>query len=387
MPSNHSASPAVPRPANESAAARPVRGAIVCRVLARHAQPRTDAEGDAMRGAARRAVRLGITLMVVLGASLPGATSAAPIAPQPDAPDVSGALSTGQLDLRTIVSGLVAPIGVTNAGDGTNRLFVVERRGTVRVVSRAAGCSPGTSSTSDELPGDSRSGGERGLLGLAFHPDFETNGKLFAYFTDGGRRPRHRRDDRQRGQDPRQRLHPRPDHRPDRAQRTATTTAASCSSGRTGISTSSPATAAAAATRARTARIRPRCSARSCASRRTWPAAYTIPATTRSSAGGRRRDLGIGLRNPWRVLASTARPATSGSPTSARTTGRRSTASRRRPRAATTTAGTTARARRRSRSPCPGLVPSGGTSPGADRRVLARRRLLGHGRLRLPRLE
>jgi len=136
-----------------------------------------------MRGAARRAVRLGITLMVALGASLPGAVSGAPIAPQPDAPNSVAALSAGELDLRTIASGLVNPIGVTNAGDGTNRLFVVERRGTVRVVKSGAlqaGFFLDIRSNSD---GGLASGGEQGLLGLAFHPDFETNEKLFVYFT------------------------------------------------------------------------------------------------------------------------------------------------------------------------------------------------------------
>ena len=117
--------------------------------------------------------------MLVLGASLPNATSAAPSAPLPEAPDVSSALSAGQLDLRTIAGGLSAPVGVTNAGDGTNRLFVVERRGTVRVVS-------GNTLQAGfflDIQGPVLAGSERGLLGLAFHPDFDTNRMLFVYYT------------------------------------------------------------------------------------------------------------------------------------------------------------------------------------------------------------
>ena len=138
-----------------------------------------------MRGTATRVVRVGITLMVVLGASLPGSASAAPMAPRPDAPNVSSALSAGQLDLRTIASGLTAPIGVTNAGDGTNRLFVVERRGTVRVVSGGQLQAGFFLDIRTNSQGGLSSGGEQGLLGLAFHPDFETNEKLFVYFTRG----------------------------------------------------------------------------------------------------------------------------------------------------------------------------------------------------------
>jgi glucose/arabinose dehydrogenase len=86
------------------------------------------------------------------------------------------------ITLDHIVSGLSSPTQVTNAGDGTNRLFVVEQRGTVRVVQGGA-----------LLPGsfmDIRSkvefGGERGLLGLAFDPGFKTNHRLFVYYTRKG---------------------------------------------------------------------------------------------------------------------------------------------------------------------------------------------------------
>ncbi len=72
-----------------------------------------------------------------------------------------------------------------NAGDGTGRLFVVQQGGTVRVVANnrlVAGNFLDIRSVSAGLT----TGGERGLLGLAFHPTFETNRKLFAYFTNGG---------------------------------------------------------------------------------------------------------------------------------------------------------------------------------------------------------
>ncbi len=75
-----------------------------------------------------------------------------------------------------------APTQVTNAGDGTNRLFILERQGTVRVVKG------GVLQTGLFLDIRARveDGGERGLLGVAFHPKFETNRRLFVYYTRNG---------------------------------------------------------------------------------------------------------------------------------------------------------------------------------------------------------
>jgi glucose/arabinose dehydrogenase len=89
------------------------------------------------------------------------------------------ALASGQLTVTPVVSGFSSPLAVTNAGDGTGRLFVAQRNGIVRIVQ-------GKSITGTFLDARSlvsQSGGERGFLGLAFHPDFETNRRLFIYYT------------------------------------------------------------------------------------------------------------------------------------------------------------------------------------------------------------
>jgi glucose/arabinose dehydrogenase len=75
---------------------------------------------------------------------------------------------------------LSSPLLVTHAGDGSNRLFVVEKTGRVRIVK-------GETLVSTPFIDLSRSvsrGGEQGLLGLAFHPDYATNGKLYLSYTD-----------------------------------------------------------------------------------------------------------------------------------------------------------------------------------------------------------
>ncbi len=77
------------------------------------------------------------------------------------------------------------PVDLQNAGDGTNRLFVVQQAGIIRVFPN----NPSTTATSEflNISGQVVCCGELGLLGLAFHPDYETNGYFFVFYTtDGG---------------------------------------------------------------------------------------------------------------------------------------------------------------------------------------------------------
>jgi glucose/arabinose dehydrogenase len=126
---------------------------------------------------------LSLTLSFALGLGAP-ATLAAPVAPEPAADTASAALFSGQVNIKLETSGFVQPLGVVNAGDGTNRLFVVEQRGTVRVV-RNGVLQPGFFLDIRNVGGGISAGGERGLLGLAFHPSFESNRTLFVYYTRG----------------------------------------------------------------------------------------------------------------------------------------------------------------------------------------------------------
>jgi glucose/arabinose dehydrogenase len=89
------------------------------------------------------------------------------------------ALSSGQLTVQRITGGLSSPLGVVNAGDGSGRLFIVQRGGTVRVVKGWTLQAGSFLNIATKVA----AGGERGLLGLAFHPDFETNRYLYAYYT------------------------------------------------------------------------------------------------------------------------------------------------------------------------------------------------------------
>jgi hypothetical protein len=86
------------------------------------------------------------------------------------------------VQLVPVVSGLSSPLFVGHAGDGTNRLFIVEQGGTIRVLQ------PGSTTPTLFLDITSRvlSGGERGLLGLAFHPGYAVNRRFFVYYTRAG---------------------------------------------------------------------------------------------------------------------------------------------------------------------------------------------------------
>jgi glucose/arabinose dehydrogenase len=85
--------------------------------------------------------------------------------------------------LEKVVSGLKNPTGITSARDGTGRLFVNEQAGRIRVVEADETL---RQEPFVDLSDRVESGGERGLLGLAFHPAFATNGRLFVHYSRAG---------------------------------------------------------------------------------------------------------------------------------------------------------------------------------------------------------
>lgn len=92
------------------------------------------------------------------------------------------------IQLQPVVTGLNRPLFVTGARDGGNRLFILERAGLVRVLtpgSSAPAPTPFLDLTAKVLTSTSL-GDERGLLGLAFHPQFKTNRRFYVNYT---RRP------------------------------------------------------------------------------------------------------------------------------------------------------------------------------------------------------
>lgn len=113
------------------------------------------------------------------GSATGGSPIASPSASAPaSAPFDPAAL---RVTLEPVVGGLESPLGVVHAGDGSGRTFVVEQAGVIRIVRDGRLVDRPFLDITDRV----RSGGERGLLGLAFHPDFPADPRLFVDYTDG----------------------------------------------------------------------------------------------------------------------------------------------------------------------------------------------------------
>ena len=87
-----------------------------------------------------------------------------------------------KVGLEQLAIGLNQPVYLTHAGDGSGRLFVVEKPGRIRVfVNGQLLATPFLAIESRVEAGDD----EQGLLSVAFHPSYETNGRFFVYYTAG----------------------------------------------------------------------------------------------------------------------------------------------------------------------------------------------------------
>ncbi len=129
-------------------------------------------------------VAVTVTCLVLSGGCGPAEDDDAVTTPPPaestSTPGTSSSLGEIELRLEPVASGFEQPVLVTNAGDGSGRLFVVEQGGRVRVVH-------GTRVAPRAFLDVSRSisaGGERGLLGLAFAPNYSETGRLYVNYTD-----------------------------------------------------------------------------------------------------------------------------------------------------------------------------------------------------------
>jgi glucose/arabinose dehydrogenase len=84
-----------------------------------------------------------------------------------------------RIELQEVASGFDRPILVTHAGDGSDRLYVVEQTGRIWLLTDEG--VPATPFL--DVSGAITAGGERGLLGLAFHPGYAENGRFFVNYT------------------------------------------------------------------------------------------------------------------------------------------------------------------------------------------------------------
>lgn len=88
------------------------------------------------------------------------------------------------IDVKLVADGLNSPIQIVSADDRTRRLFIIDQSGVIRILTRKGVLLPTpfldvTTRMVTLMPGFD----ERGLLGLAFHPDYRKNGRFFVYYT------------------------------------------------------------------------------------------------------------------------------------------------------------------------------------------------------------
>src|SRR6476660_4645001 len=96
-------------------------------------------------------------------------------------PSVLNAQAGVSVAFQSRITGLNAPMEVHTApGDATNRLFIVEKAGVIRIWNGTSLLStPFLDISSLVVDND-----ERGLLSMAFHPQYQTNGFFFVYYND-----------------------------------------------------------------------------------------------------------------------------------------------------------------------------------------------------------
>jgi len=91
---------------------------------------------------------------------------------------------TKQVGLDLVAEGFTSPVGLTSPNDGSGRLFVVDQIGEIRIIDEN-----GTLleepflNLSNQIVELQPGYDERGLLGLAFHPNFTDNGRFFVYYS------------------------------------------------------------------------------------------------------------------------------------------------------------------------------------------------------------
>jgi glucose/arabinose dehydrogenase len=128
----------------------------------------------------RPAAAVAIAAALIAWALPPAVSTAAVSAGTTDLTSASvAAAPAGAIKLSLVASGLSKPVLATTAPDGSGRLFIVEQTGRIRIQKSGKVLS----TPFLNISGSVSKGSEQGLLGLAFHPSFKTNRKLYVNFT------------------------------------------------------------------------------------------------------------------------------------------------------------------------------------------------------------
>jgi glucose/arabinose dehydrogenase len=127
-----------------------------------------------------------LLVLLLSGCGSSGSSGDGPgVSPPPPPPPPPPPTATPQVTVQQVFAGvapeLVAPVSLQQAPGDATRWFVVEQAGTIRVFANDDGAT--ATLTFLDITGRVRSGGERGLLGMAFHPDFPNTPEVFVSYT------------------------------------------------------------------------------------------------------------------------------------------------------------------------------------------------------------
>ncbi len=131
-----------------------------------------------------------LVLAITIGIVISGCTARDPVivdqvAPSTDSEATANAgsparLADIQIELQKVAEGFDQPLYVTGAGDGSGRLFIVEKTGRIWILRDGERSSEPWLDISDLVSTES----ERGLLGIAFAPEYGQNGTFYINYTD-----------------------------------------------------------------------------------------------------------------------------------------------------------------------------------------------------------
>jgi len=91
--------------------------------------------------------------------------------------------SQQQIRLEQIATNVVSPVAMANAGDGTNRLFICEQHGVIRIIKNEKLLDIPFLDIREKIIKQFNSYSERGLLGIAFHPQYRSIRKFYVYYS------------------------------------------------------------------------------------------------------------------------------------------------------------------------------------------------------------
>jgi glucose/arabinose dehydrogenase len=87
------------------------------------------------------------------------------------------------IKLKLVVNGLTAPVAMDHAKDGSKRLFVCELSGKIKIIKNGTVLPKPFLDVGSKLDKVNKVYSEKGLLGIAFHPKYKSNGKFYIYYS------------------------------------------------------------------------------------------------------------------------------------------------------------------------------------------------------------